>query len=261
MMEQLFKERKEKLYLFKSLRKKRQQKRKEVPEGLYSKCPDCKELILTSHLKKNLSVCPNCGSHLKLSAYERLEKIDFLQKKTGLNEAVVVASGKINEIKVITCVMDSRFLMGSMSSVVGDKITKAIEHATKRKYPLIIFTASGGARMQEGIYSLMQMTKTSAALARHHEAGLLYISYITHPTTGGVTASFASLGDIIIGEPNALMGFAGRRVIESTLKQKLPENFQRTEFMEEQGFIDLIVRRQEMRSTIIRLLKMHGKGA
>ena len=179
MMEQLFKERKEKLYLFKSLRKKRQQKRKEVPEGLYSKCPDCKELILTSHLKKNLSVCPNCGSHLKLSAYERLEmlydqgkykelyktnikvnpldfpgydeKIDFLQKKTGLNEAVVVASGKINETKVITCVMDSRFLMGSMSSVVGDKITKAIEHATKRKYPLIIFTASGGARMQEGI--------------------------------------------------------------------------------------------------------------
>lgn len=289
MMEQLFKERKEKLYLFKSLRKKRQQKRKEVPEGLYSKCPDCKELILTSHLKKNLSVCPNCGSHLKLSAYERLEmlydqgkykelyktnikvnpldfpgydeKIDFLQKKTGLNETVVVASGKINETKVITCVMDSRFLMGSMSSVVGDKITKAIEHATKRKYPLIIFTASGGARMQEGIYSLMQMTKTSAALARHHEAGLLYISYITHPTTGGVTASFASLGDIIIGEPNALMGFAGRRVIESTLKQKLPENFQRTEFMEEQGFIDLIVRRQEMRSTIIRLLKMHGKGA
>ena len=273
MMEQLFKERKEKLYLFKSLRKKRQQKRKEVPEGLYSKCPDCKELILTSHLKKNLSVCPNCGSHLKLSAYERLEmlydqgkykelyktnikvnpldfpgydeKIDFLQKKTGLNEAVV----------------DSRFLMGSMSSVVGDKITKAIEHATKRKYPLIIFTASGGARMQEGIYSLMQMTKTSAALARHHEAGLLYISYITHPTTGGVTASFASLGDIIIGEPNALMGFAGRHVIESTLKQKLPENFQRTEFMKEQGFIDLIVRRQEMRSTIIRLLKMHGKGA
>ena len=267
MMEQLFKERKEKLYLFKSLRKKRQQKRKEVPEGLYSKCPDCKELILTSHLKKNLSVCPNCGSHLKLSAYERLEmlydqgkykelyktnikvnpldfpgydeKIDFLQKKTGLNEAVVVASGKINETKVITCVMDSRFLMGSMSSVVGDKITNAIEHATKRKYPLIIFTASGG----------------------HHEAGLLYISYITHPTNGGVTASFASLGDIIIGEPNALMGFAGRRVIESTLKQKLPENFQRTEFMEEQGFIDLIVRRQEMRSTIIRLLKMHGKGA
>lgn len=289
MMEQLFKERKEKLYLFKSLRKKKENERKEVPEGLYSKCPDCKELVLTSHLKKNLSVCPNCGGHLKITAYERLEtlydqgkykelykkkinvnplnfpgydeKIDFLQEKTGLDEAVVVASGKINGTKVITCVMDSRFLMGSMSSVVGDKITKAIEHATKRKYPLIIFTASGGARMQEGIYSLMQMTKTSAALARHHEAGLLYISYITHPTTGGVTASFASLGDIIIGEPHALMGFAGARVIESTMKQKLPEGFQRTEFMEEQGFIDLIVKRQDMRSTLIRILKIHGKGA
>ena len=189
------------------------------------------------------------------------EKIKHLQEITHLNEAVVVASGKINQTKVITCVMDSRFLMGSMSSVVGDKITKAIEHATKRKYPLLIFCASGGARMQEGIYSLMQMTKTSAALARHHEAGLLYISYITHPTTGGVTASFASLGDIIIGEPHALIGFAGARVIESTIKQKLPEGFQRTEFMEQQGFIDLIVKRQEMRSTLIRILKMHGKGA
>ena len=265
-MEQLFKERKEKLHLFKSLRKKRENERKEVPEGLYTKCPKCKELILTSKLKKNMSVCPHCGNHLKITAYERLEmiydqgkykelykstqrvnplefpgydeKLEILQQKTGLNEAVVVASGKINGTKVITCVMDSRFLMGSMSSIVGDKITKAIEHATKRKYPLIIFTASGGARMQEGIYSLMQMTKTSAALARHHQAGLLYISYITHPTTGGVTASFASLGDIIIGEPQALIGFAGRRVIESTLKQKLPENFQTTEFMEEQGFKD-----------------------
>ena len=259
MMEQLFKERKEKLHLFKSLRKKRENERKEVPEGLYTKCPKCKELILTSKLKKNMSVCPHCGNPLEVPGYD--EKLEFLQQKTGLNEAVVVASGKINGTKVITCVMDSRFLMGSMSSIVGDKITKAIEHATKRKYPLIIFTASGGARMQEGIYSLMQMTKTSAALARHHQAGLLYISYITHPTTGGVTASFASLGDIIIGEPQALIGFAGRRVIESTLKQKLPENFQTTEFMEEQGFVDLIVKRQEMRSTLIRILKMHGKEA
>lgn len=289
MMEQLFKERKEKLYLFKSLRKKKQNERKEVPEGLYSKCPECKELVLTKTLKENLYVCPHCGGHLKVPAYQRLEmiydqgkykelyknaknvnplnfpgyneKIKHLQEITHLNEAVVVATGKINQTKVITCVMDSRFLMGSMSSVVGDKITKAIEHATKRKYPLIIFCASGGARMQEGIYSLMQMTKTSAALARHHEAGLLYISYITHPTTGGVTASFASLGDIIIGEPHALIGFAGARVIESTIKQKLPEGFQRTEFMEQQGFIDLIVKRQEMRSTLIRILKMHGKGA
>ena len=157
--------------------------------------------------------------------------------------------------------MDSGFLMGSMGAVVGEKITYSIEKAIELRLPLIIFCVSGGARMQEGIYSLMQMTKTSAALARHHQAGLLYISYITHPTTGGVTASFASLGDIIIGEPQALIGFAGRRVIESTLKQKLPENFQTTEFMEEQGFVDLIVKRQEMRSTLIRILKMHGKGA
>lgn len=252
MMEQLFKERKEKLHLFKSLRKKRENERKEVPEGLYTKCPKCKELILTSKLKKNMSVCPHCGNHLKITAYERLEmiydqgkykelykstqrvnplefpgydeKLEILQQKTGLNEAVVVASGKINGTKVITCVMDSRFLMGSMSSIVGDKITKAIEHATKRKYPLIIFTASGGARMQEGIYSLMQMTKTSAALARHHQAGLLYISYITHPTTGGVTASFASLGDIIIGEPQALIGLQE----DVSLKVRLNKNYRKT---------------------------------
>ena len=170
----------------------------------------------------------------------------------------MVASGKINETKVITCVMDSRFLMGSMSSVVGDKITKAIEHATKRKYPLIIFTASGGARMQEGIYSLMQMTKTSAALARHHEAGLLYISYITHPTTGGVTASFAMLGDIIISEPGAILGFAGRRVIENTINQKLPEDFQSAEFMLEKGFVDDIVDRKNLKNYLSRVLKLHG---
>ena len=157
--------------------------------------------------------------------------------------------------------MDSRFLMGSMSGAVGEKITRAIEHATKRKCPIIIFTTSGGARMQEGIISLMQMAKTSAALAKHHEAGLLYISYITHPTTGGVTASFAMLGDIIIGEPKALIGFAGPRVIESTIKQKLPEGFQRTEFMQDQGFIDMIVERSKMRESIIKLLKMHSRGA
>lgn len=229
-----------------------------------------------------------CGAHLKMQAYTRLkllydggkyrelyrniqsndplmfpgykDKLNKLKETTKLNEAVVCATGKIDGKKVVVCVMDSRFLMGSMSGAVGEKITRAIEHATKRKAPLIIFTTSGGARMQEGIISLMQMAKTSAALAKHHEAGLLYISYITHPTTGGVTASFAMLGDIIIGEPKALIGFAGPRVIESTIKQKLPEGFQRTEFMLEQGFIDLIVERPKMRETIIRILKMHSRG-
>ena len=285
MMEQLFKERKEKLLLFKSLRKKRENERKEVPEGLYTKCPKCKELILTSKLKKNMSVCPHCGNHLKITAYERLEmiydqgkykelykstqrvnplefpgydeKLEFLQQKTGLNEAVVVASGKINGTKVITCVMDSRFLMGSMSSIVGDKITKAIEHATKRKYPLIIFTASGGARMQEGIISLMQMAKTAEAVGQHDEAGLLYVTVLTDPTTGGVTASFAMLGDIILAEPKALIGFAGQRVIQGTIHQKLPDGFQRAEFQLEHGFVDRIVNREDMRDELISILKLH----
>ena len=288
-MEELFKERKAKLNLFKSFRHKIQNnKRIEVPDGLYTKCDDCGETVLTADLKENYYVCPKCGAHLKMQAYTRLkllydggkyrelyrniqsndplmfpwykDKLNKLKETTKLNEAVVCATGKIDGKKVVVCVMDSRFLMGSMSGAVGEKITRAIEHATKRKAPLIIFTTSGGARMQEGIISLMQMAKTSAALAKHHEAGLLYISYITHPTTGGVTASFAMLGDIIIGEPKALIGFAGPRVIESTIKQKLPEGFQRTEFMLEQGFIDLIVERPKMRETIIRILKMHSRG-
>ena len=288
-MEELFKARKAKLNLFKSLRHKMKTNRRiDIPEGLYTKCDDCGESILTTDLKENYYVCPKCGAHLKMQAYTRLkllydggryrelyrgiqsndplmfpgyqEKLKQLQEKTHLNEAVVCATGKIDGKKVVVCVMDSRFLMGSMSGAVGEKITRAIEHATKRKCPLIIFTTSGGARMQEGIISLMQMAKTSAALAKHHEAGLLYISYITHPTTGGVTASFAMLGDIIIGEPKALIGFAGPRVIESTIKQKLPEGFQRTEFMQEHGFIDLIVEIPKNRETIINLLKMHSRG-
>ena len=196
---------------------------------------------------------------LEFQGYE--EKLKKAEQKSDLDEGVLCGVGNINSKKVATAIMDSNFMMGSMGSAVGERITRIIEYATQNKLPLIIFTASGGARMQEGIISLMQMAKTSAAIARHDEAGLLYISVITNPTTGGVTASFASLGDIIIGEPQALIGFAGRRVIESTLKQKLPENFQTTEFMEEQGFVDLIVKRQEMRSTLIRILKMHGKGA
>ena len=285
MMEQLFKERKEKLHLFKSLRKKRENERKEVPEGLYTKCPKCKELILTSKLKKNMSVCPHCGNHLKITAYERLEmiydqgkykelykstqrvnplefpgydeKLEILQQKTGLNEAVVVASGKINGTKVITCVMDSRFLMGSMSSIVGDKITKAIEHATKRKYPLIIFTASGGARMQEGIISLMQMAKTTSAIAKLNEAGLLYISVLTDPTYGGVTASFASIADIVLAEPGAMIGFAGKRVIQQTIGESLPEGFQTAEFLLEHGFIDKIVERKDLKDTLYKIIKFH----
>jgi len=284
-MEQLFKERKEKLHLFKSLRKKRENERKEVPEGLYTKCPKCKELILTSKLKKNMSVCPHCGNHLKITAYERLEmiydqgkykelykstqrvnplefpgydeKLEILQQKTGLNEAVVVASGKINGTKVITCVMDSRFLMGSMSSIVGDKITKAIEHATKRKYPLIIFTASGGARMQEGIISLMQMAKTTSAIAKLNEAGLLYISVLTDPTYGGVTASFASIADIVLAEPGAMIGFAGKRVIQQTIGESLPEGFQTAEFLLEHGFIDKIVERKDLKDTLYKIIKFH----
>lgn len=288
-MEELFKARKEKLSVYKELRRKiGSNKRIDVPEGIYTKCDHCHESILTETLKENYYVCPKCGQHLKMYARRRLdllfdnrkyremytnlqtsdpllfpgylEKITGLQEATGLDDAVVVASGRINNQKVVVCVMDSRFLMGSMGSVVGEKITRGIEHATKRKRPIIIFTTSGGARMQEGIISLMQMAKTSAALAKHHAAGLLYISYITNPTTGGVTASFATLGDIIIGEPNALIGFAGPRVIESTIKQKLPEGFQKTEFMQEQGFVDLIVERKDMKDKISLLLQMHSKG-
>lgn len=288
-MEELFKARKEKLNLFKSFRNKLQDKKRiDVPDGLYTKCETCGESILSENLKENYYVCPKCGAHMKMRAYTRLnllydngrykelyqniksndplkfpgytEKLAKLEQVTGLDEAVVCATGKIDGKKVVVCVMDSRFLMGSMSGAVGEKITKAIEHATKRKVPLIIFSTSGGARMQEGIVSLMQMAKTSAALAKHNDAGLLYISYITHPTTGGVTASFAMLGDIIIAEPKALIGFAGPRVIESTIKQKLPEGFQKSEFMQDQGFVDMIVERKDMKETIVKLLKMHSRG-
>ena len=260
-----------------------------IPNGKWINCKKCKSIIYLEDLKNDDYVCPNCNYHFNISAKERInqifdkdsfiemfqeikvtnplefpgyeEKLKKAEQKSDLDEGVLCGVGNINSKKVATAIMDSNFMMGSMGSAVGERITRIIEYATQNKLPLIIFTASGGARMQEGIISLMQMTKTSAAIAKHDEAGLLYISVITNPTTGGVTASFASLGDIIIGEPQALIGFAGRRVIESTLKQKLPENFQTTEFMEEQGFVDLIVKRQEMRSTLIRILKMHGKGA
>ena len=193
---------------------------------------------------------------LEIDNYE--EKINQNKDKSNLNEAVITGQGNICGKRVCAAIMDSNFMMGSMGSAVGERITRIIEYATQNKLPLIIFTASGGARMQEGIISLMQMAKTSAAIAKHDEAGLLYISVITNPTTGGVTASFAMLGDIIISEPGAILGFAGRRVIENTINQKLPEDFQSAEFMLEKGFVDDIVDRKNLKNYLSRVLKLHG---
>ena len=204
--------------------------------------------------------------HEKLTASDPLRfpgygaKLDGARRKTGMNEAVVTATGTVGGSRCVVGVLDSRFLMGSMSAAVGEKLTLAIEYAGKNKLSLILFAASGGARMQEGILSLMQMAKTSAALARFSEKGLLYISVLTDPTTGGVTASFASLGDIILAEPGALIGFAGPRVIQQTIGETLPEGFQRAEFQMEHGFVDAVVPRKDLRDTLIRLLKLHGKG-
>lgn len=288
-MEELFKERKQRLNIFKAFRNKNlKSEKKDVPEGMYMKCPNCGETLLRQALKEAFYVCPHCHEHIKITAHRRLKflvdkgsfreinskmkfsnpldfpgyekKIKDLQVRTNLNEAVVTGVAKIDKMPVVIAVMDSRFMMASMGNIVGEKITRATEYATKRKLPLIIFSASGGARMQEGIISLMQMAKTSQAIAKHQKEGLLYISYITHPTTGGVTASFASLGDIIIAEPNALIGFAGPRVIEQTINQKLPEGFQRSEFMMKQGFVDLVIERKKMRETLSKLLMMHTSG-
>lgn len=251
-------------------------------------CPRCGQESQRKTVSEALSVCPNCGYHWPMGAYYRLSsvldsgsfrelnprltaadplafpgyraKLTAAQKKTGLNEAVVTAVGAIGGRKCVVAVMDSRFFMGSMSAAVGEKITRAIEFAAKTKLPLIIFSASGGARMQEGILSLMQMAKTSAALAKFSEKGLLYISVLTDPTTGGVTASFASLGDVILAEPGALIGFAGPRVIQQTIGETLPEGFQRAEYQEEHGFVDAVVPRSELRETLSRLLRLHEKG-
>ena len=254
--------------------------------GKWVKCDNCKEILYKEDLHKNLGVCPNCGKHFRLSARRRIKqiidegtfeeigkglttkdplkfegyvkKLETLKEKTKIEEAVVTGVGKLNDDEVVIAVMDGNFLMGSMGSVVGEKITLAVEESIKRKIPLIIFCLSGGARMQEGIISLMQMAKTSSAIAKHNDAGLLYISVLTDPTTGGVTASFAMLGDIILAEPNALIGFAGPRVIEQTIKQTLPEGFQRSEFLLEHGFIDKIVERKDMKDTISKLIKLHN---
>ena len=253
--------------------------------GKWVKCDKCKEILYKEDLHKNFSVCPNCGKHFRLSARRRikqivdegtfveiaeniltkdplqfegyLKKVESLKQKTKIQEAVKCGIGEIYGEKAVLAVMDSNFMMGSMGSAVGERITIAIETAIQEKLPLVIFCVSGGARMQEGIISLMQMAKTSAAISKLNEAGLLYISVLTDPTTGGVTASFASLGDIILAEPDALIGFAGPRVIEQTIRQTLPEGFQKSEFLLEHGFIDKIVERKDMKETIAKLIKIH----
>ncbi len=258
-----------------------------APQGLFHKCGSCGETIFSEELRKNDFICPTCGAYFRMYAGTRIEdvadrdtfeewdsvmpsanplgtpgyedKIRRLSEKTQLNEAVITGKCLIGGHPAVLCVMDCRFMMASMGSVVGEKITRAVERATESGLPVIIFTASGGARMQEGIVSLMQMAKTSAALKLHSDAGLLYISVLTDPTTGGVTASFAMLGDIILAEPGALIGFAGPRVIEQTIGQKLPEGFQRSEFLLEHGFVDDIVARPEMKNYLTRVLSMHRR--
>ena len=254
----------------------------------FVECKKCSRRATRQVWVKSQYVCPNCGVHLAIGAYYRLstvldhgtfkelnpdiapndvlhfpdypEKLAAASVKTGLKEAAVTATGKIGGVQAVVAVLDSRFFMGSMSTAVGEKITRAIEYAADKHLPLIIFSASGGARMQEGIFSLMQMAKTSAALERFNRSGGLYISVLTHPTTGGVTASFASLGDITLAEPGALIGFAGPRVIEQTIGEKLPDGFQRSEFQLEHGFVDQVVPRTELKEILTRILQLHTQG-
>ena len=260
-----------------------------MPEGLLRKCNKCGGAIIAEDVKKGYYICPKCGGYFRVHAYRRIEmvgdegtfeewdkglctrnplhykgyeeKIAHLQEKTGLEEAVVTGKVKIQGQDTVIGVCDGRFMMSSMGEVVGEKITRAVERATREKLPVILFTCSGGARMQEGIVSLMQMAKTSAALKRHSDAGLLYVTVLTDPTTGGVTASFAMLGDIILAEPGALIGFAGPRVIEQTIGQKLPKGFQRAEFLVEHGFVDAIVERPKLRETLGEILRMHSRDS
>ena len=261
----------------------------EVPEGLMRKCNQCGKAIIAEDAEQGYYICPKCGGYFHVPAYRRLdmildegsfqewdetmpeqnpmeyrgypEKLAAMKARTGLDEAVVTGKGSIHGTETVIGVCDGRFLMASMGENVGEKIARAVERATEEQLPVILFCCSGGARMQEGITSLMQMAKTSAALKRHSDAGLLYISVLTDPTTGGVTASFAMLGDIILAEPGALIGFAGPRVIEQTIRQKLPKGFQRAEFLLEHGFLDAIVERSRMRKVLGDLLQMHGKAA
>ena len=263
----------------------RQEGKREIPEGLWVKCPRCEEIVYNKDLLKNLKVCPKCGFHFRLTAAERLdftldegsfveydadlvadnpldfpgypEKLAEARQVTGLAEAIITGEGTIAGHRTIIGVMDPRFIMASMGAAVGEKIVRAVERACERRLPLIIFVASGGARMQEGVVALLQMARTAAAIKRLDDAGLLYVPVLTDPTTGGVSASFGMLGDIILAEPGALIGFTGPRVIEQTIKQKLPEGFQRAEFLQEHGMIDLVVPRPKMRETLARILKLH----
>ncbi|MCL1866132.1 MAG: acetyl-CoA carboxylase, carboxyltransferase subunit beta [Oscillospiraceae bacterium] len=260
--------------------------RPEVPDNLLFKCPRCRTVVNTEEFENNRKICVSCNYHSRLTWQERLsvtadndsfrefdsgmisvnpigfpgyeEKISELTKKCKTSEAVVTGECTVLGYRTVIGIMDSYFMMASMGSVVGEKITRAFEYAAENSLPVILFTASGGARMQEGIISLMQMAKTSGAIAKHNAAGQLYVTVLTDPTTGGVTASFASLGDVIIAEPKALIGFAGRRVIQDTIKQQLPDDFQSAESLMENGFVDIIVGRKKMRKTLSRLFKMHN---
>jgi acetyl-CoA carboxylase carboxyl transferase subunit beta len=268
-------------------------KKKDIPAGLWSKCPECEAPTYKKELLNNFNVCPKCGFHLPLIAHRRVdlfidkgtfkewdiglvstdplkfkgpktyrEKLKNDQKKTGLKDAVVTGTGKLDGKLIAIVVTDSRFIMGSMGSVVGEKVTRAVEYATKNKIPVVIISGSGGgARMYEGVFSLMQMAKTCAALARHHEAGLLHISVLTNPTMAGVMASFAGIGDVIIAEPKALIGFTGPRVIEQTIRQKLPEGFQKSEFLLAHGLIDMIVERKDLRKIVEQIISYSDSKA
>lgn len=256
-----------------------------IPDGTWVKCTHCGKTIYQKELTE-YKICPECGGHFRIGAMDRIaitcdensfeefnagltslnpinfpkydEIIKNAQERSGLKEGVVTGKCRIEGIETILCVMDSNFMMGSMGSVVGEKITRAFEKATEEKLPIIVFTTSGGARMQEGIISLMQMSKISAAVRRHSDKGLLYITVLTDPTTGGVTASFAMLGDIILSEPGATIGFAGKRVIEQTIRQELPEGFQTAEFQLKHGFVDKIVKRKYLKMVLAKLLRLHG---
>ena len=282
-MSNVFAQRRQKLLSLKALRGA-----SPAPAHTEETCPACGGTVRRRDLVAGRYVCPLCGHHYPVGAYYRLSlvldkgtfreldgaltsndplsfpgyaaKLDTARRRTGMSEAVVTATGRMGGQKVAVGALDSRFFMGSMSAALGEKVARLVEYAEKSKLPLILFSASGGARMQEGILSLMQMAKTSAALERFSQKGGLYISVLTHPTTGGVTASFASLGDIMLAEPGALIGFAGPRVIEQTIGEKLPEGFQSAEYLLEHGFLDAIVPRTQLRDTLIQLLKLHGKG-
>ena len=259
-----------------------------IPDELWVKCPICKNVMLSSDLEDNYKVCLKCGYHFRIPARQRIEMtvdegsfeefdkdmmsnniIDFPEYtrklknakiNSGENESVITGVCTIGGQKTVIAVMNSQFMMGSMGTVTGEKITRAFEYASENGLPVVIFTVSGGARMQEGILSLMQMAKTSGAVKLHSDKGLLYITVLTDPTTGGVTASFAMEGDIILSEPHALIGFAGPRVIEQTIRQKLPKDFQSAEFLLEKGFVDAVVERKDMKDTLAKLLKLHSES-